>query len=180
MTTCHPSPWQRRTCVCDLCGLLYCPDIASDRRVHNRLHRNALDAQQALATSGPESLPLSYAAREEMKRRHTTSPEQHLELVMWSHLARSLEAMDYDFAKHPSWLSYARAYLAQPRMRELFGDAAVDQVIPGFESDRACGESRTPPAFYFDPGGSYARLAKRRAGLKKNVKPMDAQRPAAP
>jgi len=87
---------------CKVCGFTYCADLAEDCRQHNRKHRAAVSAQVALAGVGPCPLPLSYRQREELKR------ERHL--VKWSHFARSLEAMNYDLKRHPSWGEYQRTY----------------------------------------------------------------------
>jgi hypothetical protein len=99
--------------VCPVCGFGYCTDIGGDVRQHNSHHARAVAARQALAGVGPCELPLSYGAREELKRSPPGQlATEHLLLRMWSHFARSLDAQDFDLQRHPSWTRYARAYLA--------------------------------------------------------------------
>jgi hypothetical protein len=98
--------------LCEICGLNYCPEEPADRRLHTQHCRRAIKARDFY---GPW-LPLGYRAREEMKGDwEGRSPVDYLERVIQSHFARSLEAMNYDTARHPSFERYASAWLAGDR-----------------------------------------------------------------
>jgi hypothetical protein len=69
----------------------------------------ALLAREHFAMTGPEDaprLPLSYEERENLKDGGLSH------VVAW--FARSLAAQDYNFDRHPSFVSYARGVLASP------------------------------------------------------------------
>ena len=113
---------------CTICGMSYCPDLAEDRRQHDRKCCAAQAARNALADTLPFDLPLSYQAREEMKRDLSGGSVTHMERVMLAHFARSLAAADYNVRQHPSWLRYARAYLANPSLGQRCGMESLEAL----------------------------------------------------
>jgi hypothetical protein len=117
--------------TCNICGLTYCSDVGGDVRSHNNRHRRALAAREELHKVGPCELPLSYSAREQLKR-FTDDATEHLRLVMWSHFSRSLSSKKFNLRKHPSWPEYAKAYLAQKHTVRCFGAPAVQAVTLEF------------------------------------------------
>jgi hypothetical protein len=82
--------------------------------------------------SGHASCQQVTVKREALKKRRDVSDVEHLRLVMWSHFARSLDAMNFDLSKHPSWHQYAKAYLANEHTRETHGVDAVRVVAAEF------------------------------------------------
>lgn len=98
--------------TCDVCGIGYCPDLAEDRWTHYRVHSKAIYARDVLTGTGPCPLPTSYREREQLKQPayEVADASRANDLVTWSHFARSLEAMDYDLSRHPSWRMYREHY----------------------------------------------------------------------
>lgn len=98
----------------------------------------ALKARERFARMGPNDappLPLSYGAREALKR----SGDRFLYIVAL--FARSLEARNYDLDAHPSFEEYARGLLASPytpdfikneeRLQKRFPAAPLDGLGAG-------------------------------------------------
>jgi hypothetical protein len=129
---------------CTECGFLYCPSLAGDRRLHNKHHRAAIAARDALMGEGPCPLPLGNPARERLKRQAGVEKTYiEMQCTMWGHFARSLESWGYDISKHATWPVYAAAYIAngtgppgwQPALTELaatYGSNPDRRLRPGF------------------------------------------------
>jgi hypothetical protein len=119
----------KRLVQCDLCGMMYVAGILSDERYHRRLHDLALAARRVFARAHPDfpELPISYAAREAMKRGAYTAAGG-LDYAI-AHYARSWEATDYS-PKHPSFEQYVRGMLMTPRIRLAYGADVVRRYPP--------------------------------------------------
>lgn len=121
---------------CKTCDYPYLPKTVKNNRKHLVLHRAALEARKALAGTGPGPLPLTYGAREALKApQRDVDALAYAENSMWSRFARSLSAANYALDTHPTWQRYARAYVAQPHIRETWGDAITDRLVTKFGAE---------------------------------------------
>src|SRR4051812_13697272 len=102
--------------ICPVCDLLYCPDLAADRRYHARHHERHLRLCQEYG-----ELP-GYGRREEMKGEAnalmrvpeaTAADLVHAaEIYLRAWFARSVLTFDDKKGAHPSFEVYVAAMLA--------------------------------------------------------------------
>jgi hypothetical protein len=116
-------------------------------RHQKTLARRALEARARFAVDGPpdaQPLPTGYHEREDRKMSHRYPDRIHYIVALF---ARSLEASNYDYDKHPKWDEFARGVMASPY-------APPDYVIPRDELTRRYPPRDLPglgPGCYWDP-----------------------------